>query len=305
MRFSFIPTAAFLLLSFRLSPALAQANAELTTPPQLTKPCGPGEADLILGGYPILRLRGAAGGLAPDQRIAAITDRLTPLLGNPDIHPDDVTVYLPPPKSLYNRYPVIYVLGRHIITVDPATVQAIGGGKTPLQVAKIWAERLQQVLPRVNWRPSNAAETIVPVHPPLTVTPDFTQVGGDSAPVNLRGQIVMVLRGPQPGGMTAAERADLMTSRLARLLSQPGMDAPDAVQVLTPPTGDASLSLLGTPLISITAQDAAAAHLSSPAALAESWGKNLRAALAPKPVPTPTAPSPTAPSIAAPTDQAE
>ena len=273
-----------------LCPLAAQTNAELATPPELAKPLGPNEADLILGGYRILRLRGSAGGLAPDQRIGAVTDRLTPLLGNPSILPADVTIYLPPAKSRYNRYPVIYVLGRRVITVDPATVKAAGGDKTPLQTATIWAARLQQVLPRVNWRPSNAAETVIPVHPPLTITHEFAEVGGFTAPVILRGKVVLTLRGPQPGGMTAAERGDLLTSRLTRLAYHPGADAPDAVQVASLPTGDASLSLLGTPLVSVTAKDAEAAGFPAPSDLAESWAKKLRAVLAPKPAPAPAPP---------------
>ena len=269
------------------SPALtnpAAASPELTTPPELRKPLGAGEADLILGGYPVLRLRGAAGGLDPSRRIAAVTDRLTPLLGNPTIRPADIVVYLPPEKSRYNRYPVIYVLGHRVVTVDPATAKA-AGTQTPLQVATVWAARLQQVLPRVNWRPSNAPETVVPAAPPLQVTKDFALVGGGEAVVSLRGRTILKVRGPQPGGLTAAERADMLTARLAQTAHRPGADAPDAVAVAALPTGEATLSLLGTPLLSVTPADAKAAGQTDPAALAASWAKNLRAALAPPPAP--------------------
>ena len=295
--------AAALLLSFSLSPLAAQTppaapapEAAQTVPVQapIDTP-----ADLNLGGYPILRLRGTAGGMTPDQRISVILSRITPLLGNPVILPADVVVYLPPPKSRYNRYPVIYALGRRLITVDPATVKAAGGGKTPLEVATLWAKRLQQVLPLVNWRPSNAPEPKIPANPPLLVTKDFAQVGGDPAAVTLRGKIILKLRGSQLGGMTAAERADMLTARLAHLANQAAATAPDAVQVVATPTGDASLALAGTTLISVTPLEAKAANYAQPLLLAQSWAKNLRAVL------TPPSPVPLNPTVDEPNAQAK
>lgn len=264
MRTGALMTAVLLAASF--GPAAAQ------TPPAVP-------AYLTLGGYTILCLRGTAGGLNPAQRVDVILSRVTPLLGNPKILPSDVVVYLPPADSRVNRYPVIYALGRRIVTVDPATVKASGLVQTPLQAATLWAKRLQQVLPRVNWRPSNAPDTKVPANPPLLVTPDFAQVGGQVASVNLRGKTVLKLRGPQTGGMTAAERADLLNARLERLASLPAASAPDAVQV-APPAGTATLVFAGQPLITATVQDAKAAGLADPQALALSWAKNLRLALA-------------------------
>jgi len=303
MRLHFDRAAVALLLSFSLSSLAAQTPpappVPVTTPTPPVQTPGEVPADLNLGGYPVLRLRGTAGGMTPDQRISVILSRVTPLLGNPVILPSDVVVYLPPPKSRYNRYPVIYALGRRLITVDPATVKAAGGGKTPIEVATLWAKRLQQVLPRVNWRPSNAPEPNIPADPPLLVTTDFAQVGGDPAPVTLRGKVILRLRGSQLGGMTAAERADMLTARLGRLANQAAATAPDAVQVAATPTGDASLALAGTTLVSVTAQDAKMAGLAKPSLLAESWAKNLRAVLMP--------PSPALPAVMgdAPTAQAK
>ena len=195
--------AAALLLTFSLSPIMAQ-TPETPVP---TAPTTPAPADLTLGGYPILRLRGAAGGLAPEQRIDVILGRLTPLLGVPNIQPSDVVVFLPSQTSRVNRAPVIYALGRPFITVDPATVKAAGGGDT-MTVATRWAKRLQQLPCRVStgW-PPNAPEPKVPANPPLTITGDFTQVGGMIGTVALRGKVVLKLRGPQTGRPTAAERA--------------------------------------------------------------------------------------------------
>ena len=255
------------LLTAAIGPVAAQA------------PTAP--ATLNLGGYDILCLRGTAGGLSPAQRVDVILSRVTPLLGTPKILPSDVVVYLPPKDSRVNRYPVIYALGRRIVTVDPATVKTSGLIQTPLQAATLWAKRLQQVLPRVNWRPSNAPETKVPADPALTITPDFSKVGGETAFVILRGKTVLRLRGPQTGGMTAAERADLLDARLERLASLPAASASDAVQVSPPPANTATLIFVGQPVITVTSEDAKAAGLADPQMLAQSWAKNLRRILAP------------------------
>jgi len=255
------------LLAASFGPAAAQ-----------TPPAAP--AYLTLGGYTILCLRGTAGGLNPAQRVDVILSRVTPLLGNPKILPSDVVVYLPPKDSRVNRYPVIYALGRRIVTVDPATVKASGLVETPLQAATLWAKRLQQVLPRVNYRPSNAPETKVPANPPLTITPDFAEVGGATAFVTLRGKTILKIRGPQTGGMTAAERGDLLTARLERLASLPAASAPDAVQVSPPSADTATLVFAGQPVITVTAPDAEAAGMANPQSLAQSWAKNLRLAMA-------------------------
>ena len=275
------------------APTQTAPTPSAQTAPVQAVPAVPGEppAYLTLGGYNVLCLRGTAGGMTPAQRIDVITSRVTPLLGNPVILPSDVVIYLPPAKSRYNRYPVIYALGRRIVTVDPATVKASGLNQTPLQAATLWAKRLQQVLPRVNWRPSNAPEPKVPGNPPLTITTDFAKVGGESAAVSLRGHVVLRLRGPQLGGMTAAERGDMLTARLERLASQPAAQTADAVSVTDQPNGDATLALTGTPLISVTATDAKAAEMAKPDLLAQSWAKNLRLALNPAPSVLPAAPA--------------
>ena len=294
--------AAALFLSLSLSPLAAQTPPDAPTPAIPTAVPALIPADLTLGGYPVLRLRGAAGGLSPDERIGVIMGRLTPLLGIPNIQPSDVVVFLPSPTSRVNRYPVIYALGRRLITVDPATTKAAGGNKTPQETAILWAKRLQQVLPRVNWRPPNAPEPKIPNNPPLTVTQDFTQVGGQIGLVSLRGKVVLKVRGPQQGGLTAAERADMLTARLNHLADQPEAVATEAVQVTPLPDGGALLALAGTPLITVTAADATAAGFPQPAQLAQAWAKNLRVALTPPAPPIPALPVPPVDSTPPPAD---
>jgi len=234
-------------------------------------------ADLILGGESVFRLRVPDGGMTAQQRIDLMTERLTPLLGVPNIHPSDVVVYAPSGKS-----PTIYVLGRRIVTIDPA-IRAASSGSSAAAIAAKWAKQLQQTLPRVDWRPSNAPDSVVPKNPSLKTTADFTQVGGMDAPVIWHRKLVLRLRGPQPGSLTAAERADLLTARLDRLVNLPGASMPNSVQVVPPPlpAADVPITLAGAPLIAVTRADAQASGLGTPLALASAWAKNLQAALAP------------------------
>jgi len=247
-------------------------------------------ADVTLGGQVVLRLRAAAGGMTPQQRVDVITSRLSGLLSHPKITPADVVVFTPKGQA-----PVIYALGHRLITVDAATVQAAGGGQ-PLTVASQWAKRLQQVLPRVNYRPSNAPEPNIPANPPLTVTADFAKVGGAVGEVTLRNKVVIRLRGPQPGGMTAAERADTITTRLSRVTGKMGADAVDPVQVVAPqasqPGGSAQIVVADTPILNVEPAEAKAAGMAAPQQLATAWAKNIRAVLgvsAPAPPAAPAA----------------
>ena len=279
------------LIAMTTSGALAQDAAAPAAPP--TASADASAADVTLGGQVVLRLRAPAGGMSPQQRVDVITSRLTGLLAHPKITPADVVVYTPTGQA-----PVIYALGHRLITVDAATVQAAGGGK-PLVVATQWAKRLQQVLPRVNYRPSNAPEPTIPANPPLTVTADFAKVGGAVGEVTLRNKVVIRLRGPQTGGMTAAERADTITTRLAQAAGKIGADATDPVQVVAPndapPNGPAQVVVGGTPILSVEPAEAKAAGLTAPQQLATAWAKNIRAALG-QPAPAATPASATAPA---------
>ena len=265
---------------------LTLAGAWAQTPDDGTASPAVAPAALVLGDTVLLRLYNAASGQTPQQRVDALTTRITNLLGIPGILPSDVVVYAP--KS---GPPSIYALGRRIVTVDAPTAQAEHLG-TPLQVAKTWAARLQQILPRINWRPNNAPEPVIPANPPLLVTDDFTKVGGAVGAVNLRGKDVLFFYGPQKGGLTAQERADLTTSHLYQLARRLQASAPgpsgSLVQIVPLPTppkapagpGAVEIRVGGTPVVDVTSDVARAAGAGSPQMLAQAWAKNLRRALA-------------------------
>lgn len=276
----------------------AQAQGAAPTALAATPNADADSAKLTLGGQVVLRLRAAAGGMTPQQRVDVINSRLSGLLSHPKITPADVVVYTPTGQA-----PVIYALGHRLITVDAATVQAAGGGK-PLTMATQWAKRLQQVLPRVNYRPSNVPEPTIPADPPLTVTADFAQVGGAVGAVTLRNKVVIRLRGPQSGGMTAAERADIITARLARAASKTGEDKPNPVQVVQVPDAQAddaaAIVVDDTTVLTVEPSEAKAAHMTGPEQLATVWAKNIRDALGLSAPATPVNPTtPPAPASAA------
>jgi hypothetical protein len=263
--------------------------------------------------------------MSTEQRVDAIEDRLTRIVAVPDIKVSDVIVYSPEGKP-----PVIYVLGRRLITVDSATVKSAGGGSAK-QLATLWAKRLQQILPRVDIRLPNEPEPKVPAHPPLKITSDLSQVEGNVGDVTLRGKTVLRFRGIQPGGITAAERADMLSDRLSRLANKLDTTAPDAVSIspvpveanpvakgtaqtvaadsgrTAPANPDLPVQLLmgGKLVYTVTKADTMAAGGGTPQSLAETWAKNIRVALgmppngAPSALPTaaPAAPAtPNAPS---------
>ncbi len=311
--------AACLLMTWTLSligPGRAQTPLAAPSDTPVAEPSAP--ADVELGGMMILRVRAAAGGQTAQERADLLTSRLTDLLGFPGIVPADVTVYAPPGQP-----PAVYALGRRVLTVDAATTAAAGGG-VPLMLATRWARRLQQVLPRVNYRPSNMPEPVIPPNPPLTVTDKLEQVGGGIGTVTLHGKDVFRVIGPQPGGLTAVERADALTSRLARLANRPEASSPDALKVTLVPqkaptkrvkTGHViqtradvyCLTLAGTPVLTVTPDDATGAGATSAQQLAQRWAKSIQAALTPAAQPSaamaapsaaPTPPAPDLPPLA-------
>jgi len=262
--------------------------------------------DIAIGGEVLLRLRAAAGGRSPEDRAADITDRLTRLVAVPDLTPADVTVFTP-----WNRPPVIYVLGRKLITVDTATAKASGIGK-PMEVAVKWAKRLQQILPLVDYRRPNEPEPVVPANPPLTITGDFNKIGGDVGDVILRDKLVMRLRGPQPRGMTPAESADLMSGLISHALHATDNLQPSDIHVDPVPPGQPRvnpyfigplpqhpkspvvLRIGARPIVLVDFVQADASGAASPKLLAEGWAKNIRNVVFPPPKPEPPA-SPTPP----------
>jgi len=248
------------------APAVANASAKIDVPPsgandKIVPPAGdtsnddattsPGAADdikavshddappanLELGGQTILTLHASAGKLTPQERIDVIEGRLVRILGIPRITPGDVAIYTPQGKA-----PVIYAVGRKLITVDsqtakqekpllpPDDITAVeSSANVPLGVATIWAKRFQQILPLVDYRMPGDPEPIVPPDPPLTITNDQTLIGGQIGDVVWGKDLIMRLRGIQHD-TTAAERADVVGDRMQLLLHRVGND-PNTISV--------------------------------------------------------------------------
>jgi hypothetical protein len=244
-------------------------------PPPTTKDPAPPPvtpAELTLGGQVILRISSSAGGEDPQDRVDKITDRLTAILAHPDIRPADVVLYHPPGKS-----PVIYVLGRNLITVDPLSAKQSGIGNQ-MQTAITWAKRLQQILPFVDIRKPNEPEPTIPANPPLLITSELKKVGGSEGKIEWNGHLVALITVSPDSGKTPAEFADLINARLALALNVPA-DTPIDVTTETEqhtPGHPVEVMINSTRLMSATKALAKAVGLTSPMILAEIWAGNVQ-----------------------------
>jgi hypothetical protein len=108
------------------------------------------ETAIDLGGQVVMRIRIGAGGYTPQQRADAVRARLTPILGFAGLKAADVTVRQTRP----GQDAAIYVRDSLLITVDRSLAGA--NGTTPEALARVWADRLRTVLPRVAARPEPA-----------------------------------------------------------------------------------------------------------------------------------------------------
>jgi hypothetical protein len=101
-----------------------------------------------LGGEVVMRIRVGAGGYSAEQRADAVRGRLTPILGFAGLKASDVTVR----QSRPGQDAAIYVRGSLLITVDRSLAGA--NGTSPEGLARTWADKLRDVLPRVAAHPA-------------------------------------------------------------------------------------------------------------------------------------------------------
>ena len=94
---------------------------------------------VFIGGTPIMRVRVAAAGYSPEQRAAAIQERVNHILARGPILPSDITV------NAEGEEAVVRVKGRLLFTADMATARY--NQATPLELANMWAEHMRSVLP--------------------------------------------------------------------------------------------------------------------------------------------------------------
>jgi hypothetical protein len=276
-----------------VSISVVPSQADDTTPSDAAPIVSiPPPAELTLGGETILRLAGSPGGFAPQARVDAIMDRLTPVLATPDLKPSDVVIFAPAGAP-----PAIYVLGRGLITVDNASAKASGIG-TPMQTAVVWAKKLQQILPLVDIRLPNEPEPVLPKNPPLLIATKLSQVGGSVGEVDWNNHLVLALLVSPVAGVTPAQYTDTINRRLAVAINEAGT-GPITIttQVERRDPGRCVDVLIGsTRLLSATKPEAVAAGITSQQVLAEIWAGNLQRILTPITIPPPP-PNPTPPVI--------
>jgi len=96
---------------------------------------------VFVGGTPVMRVRVAVAGYTPEQRAAAIQERLNEILAHGPIHPADVTV------GTQGAEAVVRIKGRLLFTADGATARF--NQATPLELAKQWAQNMRSLLPGI------------------------------------------------------------------------------------------------------------------------------------------------------------
>ncbi len=192
-------------------------------------------ATLILQEVPVLRLRGTDA----EARAAEVARRLTVILAG--AAPPFVVSVTPRGKVAD-----LLLNGRHLVTVDGAQAQA--GGRTPLDLARAWAERLRQALARntvtlspavLVLRPGERASASVSAFlpGPVTVGPHDERVavaraadgvvsvearalGSTSVPVSVgAGQAVLAIVVRRPAGVIP----DSLTVRVTGDLRSPAV----------------------------------------------------------------------------------
>jgi hypothetical protein len=117
-------------------------------------------ADIALGGEVVMRLRGTLGGYTAQQRAGEVTQRLTPILSQPNLQPDDVQVRQLPGSS----DAAIYVRDRLLVTIGWRDARA--NSTTPYLLAQQYVQTLRRVLPEVAPQMNTS-----PFTPPAAHTP--------------------------------------------------------------------------------------------------------------------------------------
>lgn len=128
--------------------AVAEQAATEAKPDETAPPEAQGPKEVVAGGVLILRLRVPAGGMTPEQRMAALYERLGAIMRDQDVKPADV-------KAVQKRDTALVMAGRHLfVTVTPGDAEA--NKTTPIRLAEIWASNLRIAMPLARPQPTPA-----------------------------------------------------------------------------------------------------------------------------------------------------
>jgi hypothetical protein len=119
----------------------AAALAAASISPVIAQPAPSTSNAVFVGGTPIMRVRVPAGGFSPEQRAAAIQERVNEALSHGPIHASDITV------EPSGNEAVVLVKGHLLFTADWATARF--NEATPMDLANQWADHMRMVLPNL------------------------------------------------------------------------------------------------------------------------------------------------------------
>jgi hypothetical protein len=109
-----------------------------------------GTRQVVVGGTLFLTVRAAWGGLTPEQRAAAVQDRINAALSEGPLHPSDISV------AKVDGDWIVLLKGKRLYTADYDTAKL--DNTAPQDLANSWADFLKKTLPELT-APTNNAPT--------------------------------------------------------------------------------------------------------------------------------------------------
>ncbi len=211
------------------------------------------------------------------NKTALATAAPTTKKGKKPAPPKKVTPIAPNANGIYT----IYVMGRKLLVVDPATASmSTNGAYNSRDLAVKWAKQLQQHLPRVCFRPPSLPEYAPPANPALRVTGRIADADDGTIPgeVGLWGKTLFKIKGVQSDGQTGPDRALMLSRRVVRVVGRPGKRAESEVQAqVNPATPNVANVVVGTDvLFTLSAADARANSAPTAATLAAQVVSQMR-----------------------------
>jgi hypothetical protein len=226
----------------------------LESKPKTADSYTPDKAEIGIGSYRLLELRGPAAGYTLAEREVAVYNRLTEALSIGPLTPDMICV------GRVRSAPTIYVGPVRFVSVYAS--DAAAAGTTRELLAHAWRDSLAAVLPTLT-KPTGSKCIL-----PAGVVPGTYEVA-------VGGALLFRLRGPD-GFVSLAARGQAAEASIVRMLSD-GNAQPTAV-VASAVAGNWVVKFGNLLIVTATSEDAVA-NGTTPQLLAEAWVAKVNAQL--------------------------
>lgn len=155
--------AAILLAAICISACLAFISPDSTLPAASGSPAvtaresflgGSSVGEVLVDDQVVFRIRTSAGGYTPFERAQVIAARLEQLMGD-SLQPEDITT------GRVRGLEVVLARGEVVVTADPA--HALISDTTPIELADLWAQRLENAVAGRPVTETPVAQKVVPI----------------------------------------------------------------------------------------------------------------------------------------------